>query len=202
VDWTRSHARGLARDNCFKCNGSGLVSGPELNTPRGCGCVHQAIFWICFDRFKQLVEQDRYLGSLPQQQHAGASARGRKDDEFIADFVLVGQRSLSPFHNRIFSVRVLLRADSKFCCDRLGINLSTLRHGIYTISERLGRVYAELGPLPLFPLDEYFNGPPLDAASIAAAAIALATEQRWAPRVYRDRVPERPVKNAASCADP
>ena len=34
----------------------------------------------------------------------------------------------------------------------------TFFHEIYRITERLGRVFRELQPYPLFPLDEYFHG--------------------------------------------
>ena len=30
---------------------------------------------------------------------------------------------------------------------------------MYRIEQKLGRVFRELEPYPLFPLDEYFNGP-------------------------------------------
>jgi len=31
-------------------------------------------------------------------------------------------------------------------------------HAIYRLEEKLGRVYAELEPYPLFPLRDYFGG--------------------------------------------
>jgi hypothetical protein len=31
-------------------------------------------------------------------------------------------------------------------------------HAVYRIEQRLGRVFAELQPYPLFPLNEYFGG--------------------------------------------
>jgi hypothetical protein len=32
-------------------------------------------------------------------------------------------------------------------------------HAVYRIEQRLGRMFRELEPYSLFPLDEYFNGP-------------------------------------------
>ena len=34
----------------------------------------------------------------------------------------------------------------------------TFYHEVYRIQERLGRVFRELEPYALFPVDEYFNG--------------------------------------------
>ncbi|MGA2773687.1 MAG: hypothetical protein ABSG26_23035 [Bryobacteraceae bacterium] len=31
-------------------------------------------------------------------------------------------------------------------------------HAVYRIEQRLGRIFAELQPYPLFPLNEYFGG--------------------------------------------
>ena len=32
-------------------------------------------------------------------------------------------------------------------------------HAVYRIEQKLGRMFRELQPYPLFPLDDYFNGP-------------------------------------------
>jgi hypothetical protein len=44
------------------------------------------------------------------------------------------------------------------CCKRLNIDKGTFFHTIYRIEETLGRVFRELRPFALFPLDEYFKG--------------------------------------------
>jgi hypothetical protein len=83
---------------------------------------------------------------------------GRKDEEYIADFVLVSRRTLPELEYRIFNFHFLLGADWKLCCRRLGIDRGTFFHAVYRIEQALGRIFRELKPYGLFPLDEYFHG--------------------------------------------
>jgi hypothetical protein len=45
------------------------------------------------------------------------------------------------------------------CARKLGIDRGSFFHAVYRIEQKLGRVFRELEPYPLFPLDEYFHGP-------------------------------------------
>jgi hypothetical protein len=84
---------------------------------------------------------------------------GRKDEEYIADFCLVSRRSLDESEYRLFRYHFLLGADWKLCCRRLGLERGNFFHAVYRIEQKLGRVFRELEPYSLFPLDEYFQGP-------------------------------------------
>jgi hypothetical protein len=53
----------------------------------------------------------------------------------------------------------MLGADWKLCSRKLGIDRGNFFHAIYRIEQKLGRVFRELQPYPLFPVDEYFQGP-------------------------------------------
>ena len=46
---------------------------------------------------------------------------GRKDEEYMADFILVSRRTLDELEYRIFSSHFLLGADWNLCCRRLNI---------------------------------------------------------------------------------
>jgi len=81
-----------------------------------------------------------------------------KDEEFIADFCLVSRRTLSPREHRLFRYHYLLGADWKLCCGKLNMERGAFFHEIYRIEQKLGRVFRELEPHALFPVDEYFNG--------------------------------------------
>jgi hypothetical protein len=81
-----------------------------------------------------------------------------KNEEYTADFCLVSRRALSPEDYRIFKFHFLLGADWKLCCRRLGIDRGSFYHAVYRIQEKLGRIYRELRPYALFPVDEYFHG--------------------------------------------
>jgi hypothetical protein len=76
----------------------------------------------------------------------------------MADFCLVSRRTLEDLENQIFRYHFLLGADWKFCCRKLKIDRGSFFHLIYNIQNRLGRVFAELTPYPLYPVAEYFSG--------------------------------------------
>jgi hypothetical protein len=83
---------------------------------------------------------------------------GRKDEEYMADFILVSRRSLSEADFSIFKYHFLLGADWKLCCRKLGVDRGNFFHAVYRIEQELGRVFRETEPYGLFPLDEYFHG--------------------------------------------
>jgi hypothetical protein len=92
---------------------------------------------------------------------AGPNGRrvwARKDEDYIADFCLVSKRSLDEFEYKIFRFHFLLGADWRLCCRKLNIDRGTFFHAVYRIQQRLGRVFRELEPFALYPLDEYFGG--------------------------------------------
>lgn len=83
---------------------------------------------------------------------------GRKDEEYIADFMLIAQRTLTGSEMRLFRFHYLLGADWKLCCMKLKMDRGDLFHLCYKIEQRLGRAFRETEPYGLFPLDEYFGG--------------------------------------------
>ena len=101
---------------------------------------------------------------------------GRKDEEFAADFCLVSRRTLSDFEYRVFKYHFLLGADFRLCCLRLGIDRGNFFHAIYRIEQKLGRIFRELEPYALFPLDEYFGG-----TFRGEAALPIALEMKQEP---------------------
>lgn len=161
MEWTRSETLALAMHNCTQCHGSGLRLGKK-GTSSPCNCVLRAIYRICYDRFMRCVTQEKHLSRVSVEPHQGRtrpSTWGRKDEEYIADFCLVSRKTLDEFEHRLFRYHFLLGADWKLCCSRLGMERGNFFHAIYRIEQKLGRVFRELQPYPLFPLDEYFNGP-------------------------------------------
>jgi hypothetical protein len=76
----------------------------------------------------------------------------------MADLVIVSRRTLEPHEYRVFQAHFLLGGDFKLCCRQLKIDRGTFFHIVYSIEERLGRVFAELTPYPLYPVAEYFSG--------------------------------------------
>ncbi len=118
---------------------------------------------------------------------------GRKDEEYAADFCLVSRRVLDEEEYRIFRYHFLLGADWRLCCRKLGIDRGTFFHAVYRIQQRLGRVYRELAPYGLYPLEDYFNG-----ATGAQGALRPATRPTVVPiRPPLARPADAPVRKAA-----
>jgi hypothetical protein len=76
----------------------------------------------------------------------------------MADFCLVSRRVLDDYEHRLFRFHFVLGADWRLCCRQLQLDRGSFFHSIYRIEQRLGRVFAELEPYALYPLNEYFGG--------------------------------------------
>jgi len=158
MEWSRSETLALALNDCAGCLGSGLQIG---RSARPCNCVLRSIFRICWGRFEWLVKQDPHQSRVSLPSHVGRArpSWGRKNEEFIADFWLVTRRTLTEPELKLFRYHFLLGADWKLCGRKLGVDRGNFFHAVYRIEQKLGRTFRELRPYPLFPLDDYFNGP-------------------------------------------
>jgi len=151
-----------ARSSCRRCTGIGFRTG------RGgrevvCNCVLRGVFRACLRRYRNCSMK------LPQLAHVSYTCSfGRdrrrmyelKNQDFIADFYLVSRRTLAndPTLWQIFDLHHLQGHDWKICCRQIRIDRGTFFHAVYRLEERLGRVFRELRPYGLYPLDEYFAG--------------------------------------------
>ena len=159
--WNRSNTLALATHKCTICRGSGLTLG-RRGTLNACDCVLRGIFKVCYNRFRYCVEREKYMSKVTLEIHSGPNRRGtwgRKQEEYIADFLSVARRALTEEEHRVFRYRFLLGADWKLCCRKLNIERGPFHHIIYRIQTKLGETFANLQPYALYPLDEYFGGP-------------------------------------------
>lgn len=160
MQWTRTETLALAQQSCTFCYGLGLRQGRSgASTP--CNCVFRAIFRACYARFRQCASKEKYVSRVSLEANPGRQRKsvwGLKNEEYMADFCLVSRRALTESEYRFFKYHFLLGADWKLCCRKLKVDRGTFFHEIYRIEQRLGRVFRELEPHALFPLDEYFNG--------------------------------------------
>ena len=125
-----------------------------------CNCVLRSVFRACYGRFRECVlDQDRTSRATLEfnSEHSGRSLWGRKLEEYTADFYLVSKRTLSAEEFRIFRYHFMLGADWHLCCRKLKMDRGLFFHAVYRIERTLGRVFRELQPYGLYPLDEYFN---------------------------------------------
>jgi hypothetical protein len=122
----------------------------------------RAIFRACLSRFRHCATKEKHMSRISLEFVPGRERNltwGRKDEEYMADFILVSRRTLEECEYRIFKFHFLLGADWKLCCWKLKIDRGNFFHAVYRIEQELGRVFRELEPYGLFPLDEYFHGP-------------------------------------------
>lgn len=158
--WNRSNALGLAKTSCIYCKGDG-VRIVRKNKERPCNCIFRAIFRACYNRFRECVELAPHISSVSLDICRGSDSRrsySRKREEYTADFCLVSKRTLDPLEYKVFRFHFLLGADWKLCCRQLKMDRGNFFHTIYRIEQKLGRIFAELKPYPLYPLNEYFGG--------------------------------------------
>jgi hypothetical protein len=166
--WRRVDAFALANVDCAFCKGDGLKLGRE-GKPLPCKCVLRAIFRACYARFLYCSVKTRQMtgnsfaivrarnGRYVTRYTRSAFGQTRSDENYVVDFCLVSRRHSDDFHHNIFRLHFLLGADWKICCDQLKIDQGTFFHAVYRIQHQLGRVFRELQPYSLYPLDEYFG---------------------------------------------
>lgn len=157
--WCRSDLAYLALVSCTICRGSG-VRREKRGQPLPCGCALRGVFRACHARFRECAERGKFRSRVWFEHNpTGRSSRGmwsRKEEEYLADFELVSRRHLDPMHYQIFRCHFLLGADWKLCCQKLRMNRGNFYHAVYRIEERLGQVFYELEPYPLYPPRHYF----------------------------------------------
>lgn len=186
MEWTRSETIGLASVSCVFCRGLGLRKTPVREVTKPCGCVFRAIFRACFVRYRHCVEKAGTASGLTYDQSEGPTGHrlwGRRNEEYIADFELVCRRSLGREEYDVFHWHFIQGADWKYCIEKIGIDKGSFFHRVYLLQEKLGRVFRELRPYALFPLDEYFSG-------IKLSKIAIISR----PRIQTgDPLPMKPI---------
>jgi hypothetical protein len=118
----------------------------------------------------------------------------RKDEDYVADFCLVSKRALDPEEYKIFKFHFLLGADWRLCCRQMNVDRGAFFHAIYRIQQKLGRVYRELEPFALFPLDSYFGGTVRKTLPAPNSKLLLMPKRRRGLRPpLRDDSPSRRV---------
>ncbi len=169
----------MALVNCSQCAGTGATE-----TGRTCHCVARKIFRECLARFRYCAAGAgaEFAAPVSLEPHTGPRRTnwGMKQSEYVADFWLVSKRSLDPCEWKIFSYHYLLGADWKLCCRKLKTDRGNFFHACFRIEQKLGRVFAELKPYPLYPLDEYFQGT-VRGAKVASIPVEEDLPRQHAP---------------------
>lgn len=175
MEWNRTDTLPIADHQCSLCHGLGLRGG-RLDATQPCNCTLRAIFRACYQRFQFSAVKEKTLTTVSFD---GASARsrravwGRKEEEYVADFMLIAKRTLNRAEHQLFRFHFLLGADWRLCCKRLSVEKGQFFHAVYRIEQKLGRVFRELQPYPLYPLDEYFNGVTLEHKALRTDSLRM-----------------------------
>lgn len=153
------YIRLLARLRCVDCMGCGLYISRDQWVV--CNCVLRAVFRQCLYAWQEFKAQESYRPAVLDVR-SGKPRRwlwGRKDIEYVADFELVGRRSLYGVDKQIFELHFLGGLMWYQCIPRLEVWLTrgNFFHAVYRVEQKLGRVFCELRPYPLYPIDEYFS---------------------------------------------
>jgi hypothetical protein len=173
MEWTRSETLALAMTSCSACHGFGILFGKRGGTTP-CNCVLRSIFRHCYKKFRACVTKEKYMTRVTMSLTRGRERHfnwSRKDEEYIADFTLIARRTLDEREYRIFKYHFLLGADWRLCCRKLSMDRGQFFHSVYRIEHKLGRVFRELEPYGLFPLDEYFASTTRETAPVDVAKI-------------------------------
>jgi len=157
--WGRSETLALASHNCASCRGSGLRLARKGRLD-ACNCVLRSIFRICLFKFLEVNAQEKF--ATVRLYNVSSSARNavgysRPREEFCADFLLITRRTLEAQEWKLFRAYWLIGAEWQFVAKRLKLDRSNFFHAAYRIEQKLGRIFRELRPYPLFPIDEYFG---------------------------------------------
>jgi hypothetical protein len=151
--WTPAHGTlaerpaiaGIAPLDCRRCHGYGMRWGRQdgANCDVVCECVWRSIFRQCLERARAGLMFPCECGPVGV--------------EYAADVALTARRELSEPDYRIFQLR-LEGLDQAACSRLLRMREGDYWHALYRIQERLGKVFAELEPYPLYPDYAYFGG--------------------------------------------
>lgn len=189
----RSEYIALAKEGCALCLGLGLRQSGKEKSSVACSCTHREIFRICYRRFRHCSSREKHISMARLELVRGTDRSqvwGLKDEEYIADFCNVARRTLTEAEHRLFRYHFLLGADWKLCCRRLNLERGRFFHAVYRIQQKLGKVFAELQPYALYPLDDYFAGTIRRETGAASNVVALSSADK--------RMPVRPpVRKAA-----
>jgi len=159
MEWNRSETIALAAANCVYCGGLGLKNR-QRQEGAPCACVLRAIFRACYERFRECANKDIDSSRVSLEYgltREGGNTWGRKNEEYVADFLLVAKRALTPQEHRIFRYHYLLGADWRLCCRKLNMDKGLFFHAVYRIQRKLGYTFRTLQPYPLYPLRDYFG---------------------------------------------
>lgn len=160
--YTRSDDIALADSHCAVCDGVGQV--PTKWGIDTCPCVHRTVFQICLNKWRTIVDLEQMEQKTSTAVHRTSDGKsssmsfGRPREEYVADFEALAKRTLDARGMFILRCHLLYGAPWFEVAPKLGLNKGNFYHEVYRVRAKLGRVFRDVRPYPLYPLDEYFGG--------------------------------------------
>lgn len=183
--WNRSEVIALSNVKCACCSGAGLTNAGAVDAP--CDCVLRAIFRACFNRFKDCVRKGKAASSVNLERLGMGTGRAshmtfsRKTEEYVADFYLLCQRTLTQEEWGVFRFHYLLGAAGSMVARRFNMTRAAFETMTRALEAKLGRVFRETEPFALYPLDEYFSTNMRGAAIAPCVPLDTRTRPRLCP---------------------
>lgn len=160
MEWNQSNAMTLASAQCHTCRGEGLNARKDGRGDAVCKCVLRSVFRICYRRFRECAESQMLRARVSAEHGVRRDLPGtwgRKNEEFVADFLLISKRELTEEEHRLFRYRYLLGANWRLCSRKLAMDKGTFHHTLYRMQHKLGKAFSEMQPYGLYPLRDYFS---------------------------------------------
>jgi len=163
VIWYPDEMRGLALGNCRECWGAGVKWRVGLSgRPYPCGCALRTIFRQCLAGYRRCEANcGSYAAARLSVGIRGAKrfqCWGLPEQEYCADFCLLGRQALSGLKYRIFRLHFVAGLPWTECVRRLRIERGNFFHETYLVEQRMGYALRTLKPYALHPVNEYFCG--------------------------------------------
>lgn len=110
---------------------------------RVCNCCFRRIFRHCLSKYRKIS----FYPSLDD----------RRQENFLADFILLAKHELSEQNFLIFILYHIQELSWSTIGAKLNMNRDETFRTIYRIEKKLGKVYSLMEPYSLWPLSSYFT---------------------------------------------
>src|SRR5258708_1237090 len=135
MEWNRTDTLSIPDHRCSLCHGLGLRGG-RLDVTQPCNCALRSIFRVCYQKFQACATKEKSLSRVTLDDtgpHTRRAVWGRKDEEYVADFMIVAKRVLNRAEHKLFRIHYLLGADWRLCCKRLNVEKGVFFHAVYRV---------------------------------------------------------------------
>lgn len=147
----------MATADCVHCNGGTGLRSPEVI----CACVYRNITRAVLAHVRSLYARIGSVHPLPMD--SASAPQGKKRNgilsiEYVSDVYNTARRALlDPVDWDMWRYHCLGGHPWYECCPGLGLNRGNFYHRLYDIEARMGRIFLELAPYPLFPIHCYMD---------------------------------------------